>query len=74
MVTDAHAVGRYTAIMTETDRERISGESDEPPEKRYQSVSRVRKRIRALETDAELLEQHHSDLLDELRAAVCEDE
>ena len=73
MVVNQSTVGRYTAILTETDRERISGESDDPPEKRYEAVSRVRKRIGELEDDAALLEEHHPQLLEELRDAVCED-
>lgn len=74
MVVDQPTVGRYTAILTETDRERISGESDDPPEKRYEAVSRVRKRIEELENDAALLEEHHPQLLEELRDVVCEGE
>jgi len=62
----------YTAIMTETDRARISGETDDPDSKRYESVSRVRKRIEALETDSRVLENHHPELLEELREVVCE--
>jgi hypothetical protein len=31
-----------TAIMTQTDRDRISGEVDVPDNKRYESASRVR--------------------------------
>lgn len=67
-------VGRYTAILTETDRERISGESDEPREKRYEAISRVRKRIEELEKDIAILEENHPELLQELEEVVCEDE
>lgn len=64
----------YTAIMTETDRQRISGErKDEPDSKRYESASRIRQRIAALEEDAEILEEHHPELYQELRDAVCEE-
>nr|WP_254547498.1 hypothetical protein [Halomarina sp. BND7] len=66
-------MGRYTAIMTETDRARISGASDDPDKKRYESVSRVRQRIKELQTDGEILEAYHPKLFAELRAAVCED-
>ncbi|ELY68922.1 hypothetical protein [Natrinema versiforme] len=59
--------------MTTTDRERISGESGDPDKKKYESVSRVRSRIEELEKDAELLKEHHPELLDELREAVCGD-
>lgn len=63
----------YTAIMTEKDRERISGKSNDPDSKRYESTSRVRKRIETLETDVEVLEEHHAELLEELREVVCKE-
>lgn len=62
-----------TAIMTKTDRERISGEADVADSKRYESASRIRQRIGELEKDAEILEEHHPDLYKELRGAVCDE-
>ncbi|RYJ08356.1 hypothetical protein ELS19_17545 [Halogeometricum borinquense] len=62
-----------TAIMTETDRKRIKRESDEPAEKRYQATSRIRKRITALEQDANILKEHHPDLYRELQKAICDE-
>jgi len=73
MVSDAARMG-YTAIMTETDRERIAGESDDPRSKRYEATSRVRSRIKELATDAEVLKEHHPALHAELREAVCEED
>lgn len=73
MVSNYDTMG-YTAIMTDTDRERISGESDEPASKRYESTSRIRNRIEELQTDAEVLKEHHPQLYNELRAVVCEEE
>lgn len=67
-------VGKYRAIMTTTDRGRITGEADVSDEKRYQAIHRVRSRIEELETDIEVLAEHHPELLEELREAVCEDE
>jgi hypothetical protein len=64
---------QYRAILTTTDRERISGEADVPDSKRYEAVSRVRQRIKELEHDAELLEEHHPELYKELQQSVCED-
>lgn len=63
-----------TAILTETDRERITGEADVPDDKRYQSVSRVRNRIQQIEQDVKTLEKHRPDLLEELREVVCDEE
>ncbi|MDB9285119.1 hypothetical protein PN416_17190 [Halorubrum ezzemoulense] len=62
-----------TAIMTKTDRDRISGEVDVADSKRYESASRVRQRINELETDAEILKENHPDLYEELREAVCDE-
>lgn len=73
MVPESSPMG-YTAIMTDKDRERISGKSDDPDSKRYESTSRIRNRIEELQTDAEVLKEHHPQLYDELRAVVCEEE
>lgn len=67
-------MGRYRAIMTETDREYIADGDEVEENKRHQSISRVRKRINEeLPQDIAVLEENHPDLLDELRAVVCED-
>ena len=67
-------MGRYRAVMTETDREYISGEGDATKHQRQQSVSRVRNRItEELPQDIEILAEHRPDLLEELRKVVCED-
>jgi len=73
MPPNTDSMGKYRAIMTTTDRERIAGESDAPDSKKYQSVSRVRERIDELEQDVEILREHHPELLAELREAVCEE-
>jgi len=62
-----------TAIMTGTDRERISGEVNVSDSKQYESASRVRQRIGELKKDAEILEEHHPKLYRELREAVCDE-
>lgn len=74
MVRNLRAMSDYRAIMTTADRERISGQAEGPDKKKYESVSRVRSRIQELETDVEILEEHHPDLLEELREAVCDEE
>lgn len=73
MGTHQLSVGKYRAIMTTTDRERISGDADVSDSKRYQSISRVRSRIEELDEDVAVLEEHHPELLEELRDVVCED-
>lgn len=66
-------MGQYRAVMTATDRERITGEADVPDSKRYEAASRIRKRIEELEEDAEILEEYHPDLYEELRGAICDE-
>lgn len=65
-------MAKTRALLTDTDRDYITGE--EGDDKKYQSASRIRRRIREeLPRDLEVLEQHHPELLDELREAVCDD-
>ncbi|MDR5672806.1 hypothetical protein RH858_06540 [Halalkaliarchaeum sp. AArc-GB] len=59
--------------MTTTDRERITGEVTVSDEKRYQTIHRVRSRIEELETDVDVLAEHHPELLEELRDVVCDE-
>lgn len=68
----ALSMGRYRAIMTETDRKHITGESDPKDHQVDQSVYRIRKRINEeLVRDIEILEQERPDLVDELQDVVC---
>lgn len=68
-------MGRYRALMTETDRQHISGEGDPTQEQQDQSVYRVRQRIREeLPEDIEVLEEHRPDILKELQEVVCDEE
>lgn len=67
-------MGRYRAIMTETDREHITGESDPSQNQKDQAVYRVRQRIsEELAHDIEVLKKHRPDVLEELREVVCEE-
>ncbi|WP_222912679.1 hypothetical protein [Natrinema sp. SYSU A 869] len=68
-------MGRYRAIMTDTDRAYISGEGNPSESQRMQSISRVRSRINdELTKDIDVLEEHHPELLEELREVVCEED
>ena len=65
-------MARTRALMTETEREQIAGRQSE--QRKYEATSRVRRRINEeLGRDVELLEEHHPDLLEELRAVVCKE-
>lgn len=64
-------MAKTRALLTDTDREYITGEAGD--KRRYESASRIRSRIKEeLPRDIEILAEHHPDLLDELRAVVCE--
>lgn len=72
--TEQRDMAKSRGLITDTERERISGEADVSDSKRYQAISRVRRRIREeLPKELELLEEHHPKLLEELREAVCEE-
>lgn len=67
-------MAKSRGLITDTEQDRISGEADVADSKRYQAVSRVRRRIREqLPEEIEMLEEHHPDLLEELRGVVCEE-
>lgn len=73
MTQTASCMGRYRAIMTETDREHIAGEGEPTDRQVDQSVYRVRLRINEeLTQDIEVLREHRPDLLDELQEVVCD--
>lgn len=66
-------MARTRALMTETERRRISGEEDVEDRKRYQAIAEVRNRIHdELAKDVDALEEGHPGLLEELREVVCE--
>ncbi|GAD52014.1 hypothetical protein MBEHAL_0774 [Halarchaeum acidiphilum MH1-52-1] len=67
-------MAKSRALITDTERERLSGNADVDDHKRYQAVSRVRRRIQnELPEDVALLAEHRPDLLEELRDVVCEE-
>ena len=67
-------MAKSRGLITDTEAERIAGEVEVEDAKRYQAISRVRRRIKQqLPRDIELLEEHHPDLLAELRDVVCDD-
>ena len=58
------------ALLTETERERLAGEGE--AQLRYQAKSKVKSRIQTeLPRDVEVLEEHHPELLEALRAVIC---
>jgi hypothetical protein len=68
-------MGGSRAIMTDTERERLAGETDVEDIKIYQAKSRVRRRIEEeLIRDVAVLEDNHPELLELLRDTVRADE
>ena len=64
---------QYRGLLTEREREILSGDADVSDNYRYRVVSRVRTKIENLEEDVEILTENREDLLEELREAVCGD-
>lgn len=60
------------AILTDREREIISGDADVSDSYRYQTISRVRRRFDRLEGDLAAF-RAHGDLLDDFREAACPD-
>lgn len=58
------------ALLTDREREIISGDADVSDEYRYQTISRVRNRFDRLDRDMEVLEQH-GKLAEEIRKIIC---
>ena len=62
---------QYRGLLTEREREILSGDADVSDNYRYRVVSRIRTKLESLEEDVEVLERNHEDLHDELRDIVC---
>ncbi len=74
MDSDNGSMARSRGLITFTERERIAGGDEIEDSKRYQAISRVRRRIdEELSEEIKLLEKHHPELLQELREVVCEE-
>lgn len=73
-VTDSNGMpdDEYRSLLTDREREIISGEADVSEGYYYRVVSRVRDKIEGLERDLMVLEEHDT-LADELREVVCEE-
>jgi len=63
------------ALLTETERERLSGDSDAEKQRIFESKSRVKKRIiEELPEDVEILSENHPEIFETLQSIVCESE
>jgi hypothetical protein len=72
MVENTASMGRYRALLTDTDREYLRDEQYEKTDERYQARYRVKQRIQEeIPEDVAVLAEHDPDLLEELREVVC---
>jgi hypothetical protein len=70
---ESESMAERRALLTEREREIVSGEAGDVSDSyRYQTISRVRKRMEQLEQDLEAMEEH-GELAEELREKVCEE-
>ena len=75
MAQQAHAdMARRRALLTDSERDLITEDDPEKPNRKYQAISRVRTKIEdELTQDVELLREHHPQLFEELQEVVCDD-
>ena len=65
-------MGSTRALITEREREQISGEHGD--QRRYEAVSRVRRRVREqLTEDVDVLKKEHPELLEEIQEVICDE-
>lgn len=70
-VTDSMADQERRALLTDAERDILTGEKDVSEKYYYVTVTRVRRKIERLaEEDLEAIE-HHDTLADELRELIC---
>jgi len=68
---ETQAVAQSRALITETERKHLAGEHGD--RRKYEATSRIRARItEELTEDVAVLEEHHPELLEELREVVCD--
>lgn len=73
MAAESDRMAKTRALLTDTDRDYITGESGR--KRRYESAARIRARIQEeLPHDIEVLQEHHPALLNELREVVCKND
>lgn len=61
------------SLLTEREREILSGEADVSDNYRYKVESTARQRVRRMAPDVAVLREHYPEILAELQEVVCED-
>jgi hypothetical protein len=74
-IVPGHMVdNQYRGLLTEREREIISGNAEVSDNYRYRVVSRIRTKIENIERDVDILASNRDDLLAELRDVVCNED
>jgi len=63
---------QYRGLLTEREREIITGDADVSDNYRYRVVSRIRTKIENIDEDADILAENREDLLEELQEVICD--
>ncbi len=63
---------QYRGLLTEREREILSGEADVSDNYQYRVVSRIRTKIDNVDDDVEILAENRQDLLEKLQQIVCD--
>lgn len=62
----------YRALLTDRERDILTGDAIVEDGYRYRVVARVRRKIERLAEDTAIIAEHHEGLHSELQEAVCE--
>ena len=69
--TEAVDMTEERSLLTDREREILSGEADVSDNYRYKVESVARRRVRNIEGDVEVLRENYPEILEELRDVVC---
>ena len=72
--TEAVDMTEERSLLTDREREILSGEADVSDNYRYKVESVARRRVRNIEEDVEVLRDNYPEILEELQEIVCSDE
>ena len=70
--TETADMSQGRGLLTESEREAIAGEASDSY--RYKTRSFLRDRLKEVEEDIAVLEEHDPELLKELREVVCDEQ
>ncbi len=61
------------ALLTDRERAILAGEADVKDNYRYKVESNARQRIKKLERDIDVLQEHYPEMYEQIRSKVCDD-